>query len=278
MKDCPGEISDEEKERALMIAEEERLRERPFLHRTVDLIIDRETIEGKVLRELGNKITGHPPVKKWDLRMVTSKERDRGIGVPTPREQFDRDMKAKEHRKRAMSECGAPKPPPKPKPRRCSNKPKLDNWLGRRRSRARASMLVHRTSVAGAQRGSALLQRGSIFFDHKRESIRRASVRRESQQLGGIDVAALEAAKTVTGVNLDNVVDTSFPVQVASDSLGKYKEKVDNLAANTGPLWDPRFFRDWKVYKHDMPYTKFFRTEDYLQNPLSTYKAALHNM
>lgn len=263
-----------------MLQEEERLRERPFLHRTIELIVERETIEGKILRDLGNRITKHPPIKPWNIRIVTPAERDRGIGVPTEREKFDADMKKKEPRKRAMSECGAHKAPPKPKPRRCSQKPKLDNWLGRRRSRARASMLVHRSSAAGAQRGSALLQRGSVFFEHRRETIRRATERRQTlmAQQSAAAVSAMEAAKTLTGVNLDNVVATSFPVQVVTDSFGKFKFNYDQKKAEVGPEWQKQAFRDWRIYKSDMPYTKFARTEDYLQSPLSSYKGLLHGI
>lgn len=184
MRDCPGEDVEGPIEDAFIAAEEERLKERPYLHRVMALIVDREQIESRTLRDLGNKIYPHPPLKPWNVRVVSPKERERSIGEPTEMEKFKKDMaaKLKPRHKRVMSECGRIVPP-KPKPRRCSQKPKTDNWLGRRRSRARAVTLVRRASDGGALRGSSLLQRGSVFLDHKRESIRRATARRYKTQI-----------------------------------------------------------------------------------------------
>jgi len=224
MRDCPGEDVEGEIEDAFIAAEEARLKERPYLHRVVALLVDREKIESPTLRELGNKICPHPPIKPWNVRVLSPKERERNIGEPTAAEKFKKDMaaKLKPRHRRVMSECGRVVPPPKPKPRRCSQKPKTDNWLGRRRSRARAVTLVRRASDGGALRGSTLLQRGSVFLDHKRESIRRATMRRQSMLAAqtGAAVAKVEAVKTLTGVNLDNVVDMSVAVQNVTDSFG----------------------------------------------------------
>jgi hypothetical protein len=97
----------------------------------------------------------------------------------------------------------------------------------------------------------------------------------------GAAVAKIEAIKTLTGVNMDNVVDMSVAVQNATDSLGRL---------NTGQLQKPAWGKispteytsapiyDWKIYKSDMPYTKFGRTEDYLQSNLSSYKNAVHGL
>jgi hypothetical protein len=283
MRDCPGEDTEGLIEDAFIAAEEERLRERPYIHRMMALILDREKIESRTLRDLGNRIYPHPPIKPWNVRVVSPKERERSIGEPTEMEKFKKEMANKLKKKsRRMSECGRIVPP-RSRPRRCSQKPKTDNWLGRRRSRARAVTLVRRASEGGALRGSTLLQRGSVFMDHKRESIRRATVRRQTlmAEETGAAVAKIEAIKTLTGVNMDNVVDMSVAVQNATDSLGRL---------NTGQLQKPAWGKispteytsapiyDWKIYKSDMPYTKFGRTEDYLQSNLSSYKNAVHGL
>lgn len=284
MRDCPGEDVEGPIEDAFIAAEEERLKERPYLHRVMALIVDREKIESQTLRDLGNKIYPHPPLKPWNVRVLSPKERERNIGELSEMDKFKKDKaaKLKPRHKRVMSECGRIVPP-KPKARRCSQKPKTDNWLGRRRSRARAVTLVRRASEGGALRGSSLLQRGSVFLDHKRESIRRATARRQTMLAAqtGAAVSKTEAAKTLTGVNLDNVVDMSVAVQNVTDSFGMLN--ADHLHKQAwGKISPTEYtsmpFYDWKIYKSDLPYTKFGRTEDYLQSNLSSYKAALHGL
>lgn len=283
MRDCPGEDVEGVIEDAFIAAEEERLKERPYLHQMMAIILDREKLESKTLRDLGNKIYPYPPLKLWNVRVVSPKERERSIGEPTEMEKFKKDMVAKlKRRTRMMSECGRIIPP-RSHPRRCSQKPKTENWLGRRRSRARAVTLVRRVSDGGALRGSSLLQRGSVFMDHKRESMRRATMRRQTvlAQQTGLAMSKIEAVKTLTGTNMDNVVDMSIAVQNVTDSLNKMNAEFMHKQAwgkisPTEYTSDP--FYDWKIYKSDMPYTKFGRTEDYLQSNLSSYKNAIHGL
>jgi hypothetical protein len=68
MKGCPGEEGDDDVEQKLLIAEEQRLVETPYLHREVVRLVDREFIEGKAIRVLGNIIKPHPPIKRWNTQ------------------------------------------------------------------------------------------------------------------------------------------------------------------------------------------------------------------
>lgn len=95
-------------------------------------------------------------------------------------------------------------------------------------------------------------------------------------QQTGAAVSKLEAVKTLTGVNMDNVVDMSVAVQNVTDSFGKLNAEHLHKQA-WGKISPAEYasmpFYDWKIYKSDLPYTKFGRTEDYLQSNLSSYKA-----
>lgn len=281
MRDCPGEDLMEDD---FIAAEEDRLKDSPLLKRMMNLISDREKIESRTVRELGKRMCPHPPMKPWNIRVLSPKERERAIGEATMREKFVMDIKEKlKHRhERVMSECGRIVPS-EPKPRRCSQRPKLDNWLGRRWSRARAATLVRRASEGGALRGSTLLQRGSVFLDHRKDSIRRATMRRQTmlKEQTGAAVSKLEAHKIVNKVNFDNVVDMSVAVQNTTDSLGRLRavqhdkemwNKISPAEYTSTPLYD------WKIYKSDLPRNKFGRTEDYLQSYLRSYKNAPHGL
>jgi hypothetical protein len=68
MKGCPGEEGDDDIEQKLLIAEEQRLVETPYLHQEVVRLVDREFIEGKAIRALGNIIKPHPPIKRWNTQ------------------------------------------------------------------------------------------------------------------------------------------------------------------------------------------------------------------
>jgi hypothetical protein len=111
----------------------------------------------------------------YACRIILTAEKDRGIGQPNAREIFDIEMKKKEPRKRAMSECGAPRSPPKMKQRRCSLKPKLDNWLGRRKSRQQAFHIVRKSSIKGEARSNNFLRRTSSLLIERCETIRQMS-------------------------------------------------------------------------------------------------------